>query len=388
VSAYNVRDAALLIVDDEPTGWGLLKEILAARGFNRIDIATSGQEALEKIKQRPYDLVLLDLVMPDVDGFTVCRTIRNSAGFERLPIIVQTYLDKPGDRARAFAAGATDLVAKPINAAELEARVRIHLENRAMLAELSLYKQRLESEMDAAQRIQNAAVPQRAVYEALAESHNLHVDGYLRASSQLGGDSWSIRRLDTTKVSVYTLDFSGHGVNAALNAVRLDALMSGAVDKALDPAAMLQYLNAEICRVVPVGQFATLFYGVLDCERRVLRYASAGAPPVLYWSHHSAPPEAWEGSDLALGLSSTTRYTEKTATFAPGAQLFLYSDGLTYPFGGTASLNDAGVQALLSETDMSRAFRLLRDRVEQDFPQPLRDDVTLVAIRQGETYAS
>ena len=133
MSAYNVRDAALLIVDDEPTGWGLLKEILAARGFNRIDIATSGQEALEKIKQRPYDLVLLDLVMPDVDGFTVCRTIRNSLGFERLPIIVQTYLDKPGDRARAFAAGATDLVAKPINAAELEARVRIHLENRALI---------------------------------------------------------------------------------------------------------------------------------------------------------------------------------------------------------------------------------------------------------------
>lgn len=388
MSAYNLRDAALLIVDDEATGWGLLKEILAARGFDRVDVAQSGQEALEKIQQSPYDLVLLDLVMPDVDGFTVCRTIRSMPGFARLPIIVQTYLDKPGDRARAFAAGATDLVAKPINAAELEARVRIHLENRAMLAELTLYKQRLESEMNAAQRIQNAAVPQRSVYEALAESHNLHIDGYLRASSQLGGDSWSVRRLDATKIAVYTLDFSGHGVNAALNAVRLDALMTGAGEKALHPGALLHYLNIEICRVVPVGQFATLFYGVIDCERRELRYASAGAPPVLYWPHAAAPAAAWEDSDLALGLSSTTRYSEKTAAFAPGAQLFLYSDGLTYPFGGAASLNDAGVQSLLSETDIHRAFRLLRDRVEQDFPQPLRDDVTLVAIRFGETHAS
>lgn len=119
----------ILVVDDEDLNREMLCELLDALGYHAI-LAANGAEALAKLSPA-IDLVLLDLLMPGMDGFEVARRIRTSPGFADLPIIMLTGLGSPEDRQRAVEAGANDLVAKPIDAAELMARMAALLKTKA-----------------------------------------------------------------------------------------------------------------------------------------------------------------------------------------------------------------------------------------------------------------
>ena len=113
----------ILVVDDTPLNVKLLADRLSAVGYD-IATATSGEEALEKVKQWQPDLVLLDVIMPGMNGYEVCRKIRNDIGNGILPVIMITALDPEEERVKGLDAGADDFLTKPVNVAELEARVR------------------------------------------------------------------------------------------------------------------------------------------------------------------------------------------------------------------------------------------------------------------------
>lgn len=130
----------ILVVDDQVLIRELIRAYLNAGGYRNLSFAEDGDEALEKIEEEKPDLVILDLQMPRLGGLDVCTAVRATPHQADLPILVQTAADSPEDRARIFAVGATDMVGKPINDAELLARVGIHLQNRHMLRQLSVYR--------------------------------------------------------------------------------------------------------------------------------------------------------------------------------------------------------------------------------------------------------
>ena len=132
-----IRASRILIVDDQKMVRELLKIYLTSGGYENLLFAADGDEALEKIANEDPDLVVLDLQMPRMSGLEVCRTLRADPKHELLPVLVQTAADSAEDRKEIFNAGATDMVGKPINDAELRARVGIHLQNRHMLGQLS-----------------------------------------------------------------------------------------------------------------------------------------------------------------------------------------------------------------------------------------------------------
>jgi adenylate cyclase len=143
--------ARILIVDDTPLNVKLLGDRLASRGY-QIETAESGSRALEMIEQRQPDLVLLDVVMPEMNGYEVCRRIRNELGSHMLPIIMVTALDPDEERAKGLDAGADDFLTKPVNMAELEARVKslLRIKNlyekiQAQADELGEWNSKLES---------------------------------------------------------------------------------------------------------------------------------------------------------------------------------------------------------------------------------------------------
>jgi len=119
----------ILVVDDEELNREMLRELLDALGYHAV-LAANGPEALAKLSHG-IDLVLLDLLMPGMDGFEVARRIRASPAFAGLPIIMLTGLGSREDRQRAVEAGANDLVAKPIDAADLLARMAALLGTKA-----------------------------------------------------------------------------------------------------------------------------------------------------------------------------------------------------------------------------------------------------------------
>ena len=115
--------AKILVVDDTPKNVKLLADILTARGYNVVT-AASGAEALSQVEAERPDLVLLDVVMPEMSGYEVCRKLRSNPATELLPVVMVTALDPGEERVKGIEAGADDFLTKPINQAELLARVK------------------------------------------------------------------------------------------------------------------------------------------------------------------------------------------------------------------------------------------------------------------------
>jgi putative two-component system response regulator len=136
----------ILVVDDQPQNIELLEAYLAPQGYEVVS-AASGEEALQKLAQNPVDLILLDVMMPGMDGFEVTRRIRKDPLHRLLPIILVTALRETEDRVKGIEAGCDDFLSKPVDKVELLARVRSLLKVKAYNDLLSNYRAELESEV-------------------------------------------------------------------------------------------------------------------------------------------------------------------------------------------------------------------------------------------------
>ena len=138
--------ATVLVVDDTPANLGVVLELLGSTGM-RVLVAESGHRALELVARQPVDLVLLDVMMPGLDGFATCAEIRKNPAWSDVPIIFMTAVDEPAQKVRALETGAVDYINKPVHPPEVLARVRTHLDLRAARHELKQQNMRLESEI-------------------------------------------------------------------------------------------------------------------------------------------------------------------------------------------------------------------------------------------------
>jgi len=146
-----VSDARILVVDDTPTNVRLLADLLSINGF-AVLTAASGREGLARAAADSPDLILLDIMMPDLDGFTVCEQLKTNAALQDVPVIFLTALYETLDKVRAFSVGGVDYLTKPFEPRELLARVRTHLALRQARRELEVQNNRLREEIEAHRR--------------------------------------------------------------------------------------------------------------------------------------------------------------------------------------------------------------------------------------------
>ncbi|CAO3407552.1 PP2C family protein-serine/threonine phosphatase [Azospirillum largimobile] len=383
--ADGLAGARVLVVDDNRINRHLLLALLERGGITLVEQAEDGQEALARMERFNPDLVLLDLMMPQMDGFEMCRILRADPRWKSLPVLVQSSLNRVEDRTRAFLAGATDYVTKPINAVELLARVRIQLRKRAMLRDLEQYHSRTESELALARAMQGRLLPGPERLAELEAATGIAIDAHFAPSSELGGDFWGIDRLPGGRVAVYMVDFSGHGVGAALNTFRLDAICRQIGSAELTPAEFLAAMNRRLCGLLPSGQFATMLTGLIDPVAGVFHYASAGSTAPMMWLPGDGAPRMGDGSGLPLGLLASADYDSRQLPMPPGARLFFYSDAaIEIPLEGDGGgvLDEPGLAALLAgrlhEPDGTR----LLDRLLADLHAtgPVDDDLTALLL--------
>jgi PleD family two-component response regulator len=117
----------ILIVDDTTKNIQVLGNMLYSKGYN-ISVATSGKEALESVKAKTPDLILLDIQMPEMDGFEVCKNLKSNPSTKEIPVIFLTAVTDPEKIVHGFELGAVDYITKPLNPAELFMRVATHIE--------------------------------------------------------------------------------------------------------------------------------------------------------------------------------------------------------------------------------------------------------------------
>jgi sigma-B regulation protein RsbU (phosphoserine phosphatase) len=168
--------------------------------------------------------------------------------------------------------------------------------------ELEAYRQRVDLELQSARETQSFLLPNESTLNAIRLIHRISVDSYFKPCSELGGDYGSIRNLDDQYVAVLIADFSGHGVNAALNTFRLHALLDNTDEQADNPAAFLEQLNVRLSPLLPTGQYATVFYGVIDRANNLLRYSSAATPSPLIIMPGTKKPVIGNGEGFPLGM--------------------------------------------------------------------------------------
>jgi Serine phosphatase RsbU, regulator of sigma subunit len=300
-------------------------------------------------------------------------------------VLVQSSLNRAEDRARAFAAGATDYVTKPINAVELLARVRIHLQNRTLLHDLRHFRQRTESELALARKMQERLMP---APERLAEAEavtGVAIHAHFAPSSELGGDFWDLRRDGRGRPVLIVVDFSGHGVGAALNTFRLHAICQQMDFADFSPSAFLATVNKRLCVLLPNGQFATMLAGVADLAENRFVYASAGSTKPMVWAPGDAAPALGDSAGLPLGLLSSAEYEERSVPLPPGGRLFLYSDGAIEIPVGDDVLDEPGLAALIAErmteADSQRFLGSLLEALRAT--GPIDDDLTALLLTRA-----
>lgn len=380
-----LTQAKVLIVDDNRINRHLLTALLDREGVLCIEHAADGKEALEKLANFPADLILLDLMMPNMDGFEMCRLLREDPRLADIPVLVQSSLNQAEDRGRAFAVGATDYISKPLNAGELIARARIHLENRALLRELDAFHRAAAAELALAWRMQERLLPSAARLKRLRDWRGLSVAARFMPSSELGGDIWDFRDDGPDGVTVFIADFSGHGVGAALNTFRLHAVARQTDLTAASPADFLSKINQKLTGLLPPGQFATMLAGTFDPENDAFIYASAGATKPMVWPPGAADPIIGDSDGLPLGLTADAEYENRILPFAAGARLFLYSDAAIEIAAGDDVLDHHGLARLaaarLAATDDAELFL---DQLIDDLRAvgEIDDDLTAALIRR------
>ena len=180
------------------------------------------------------------------------------------------------------------------------------------------------------------------------------------------------------------VDFSGHGINAALNTFRLHALLDSDRQHADDPATFLQHLNRRISPLLPAGQYATMFYGVIDSNSDIMTYAGAATPSPLVFLPDRDEPLVGSGVGFPIGMFDGSTYENLQLPFPVGASLLLYSDAVTegkMPDGGR--LEEAGlIQVLidcLKDRPRENLVETLTARLDSLLDQPLADDLTIVS---------
>jgi DNA-binding response OmpR family regulator len=144
--------ASILVVDDHPTNLGVLFDHLQLAGF-KVLTAEDGETALKRVGHFKPDLILLDIMMPGIDGFETCRRFKADKDLQDIPIIFMTALTDAVDKVKGFAAGAVDYVTKPVDVSEVLARIQTHLTLRNLQQELQLANHQLTEQVQELDRL-------------------------------------------------------------------------------------------------------------------------------------------------------------------------------------------------------------------------------------------
>jgi len=391
IAQERLHNALILVVDDLEINRKTLVQSLRSHSYKNIITATNGSEALQLTYDRRPDIVILDLMMPEMDGLSYCKAIRNQREFDRMPILVQTAVSNQEHKISAFDLGANDYVSKPVDASELSARTAVHLVQRFLIADLDNYKTSIEMEMHSAKQMQNRLMPNRAYVDMCERMFNMQIDSYFETSSDFGGDYWGIRMLSDKRLAVYQFDFAGHGMSAAMNVFRMHTLMQECSYASGDPGNFLTTLNHHLYPLIERNEFATMFYGIIDTESNCLIYATAAMHAALLFKRGLEAPVSLEARGFPMGALIDTTYTSIYAPFSAGDLLLLFSDCLIESTNAKGEfLGDDAVHSNVRKTLNANprhkpkdVIEALLEQLRSHAPGPLFDDLTISAYARN-----
>ena len=328
MSGLDLANARVLVVDDNEMNRDLLARRLERLGCT-VDTADGGRTGLERIQSGDYQLIMLDIMMPDIDGLTVLKRVRETWSKTELPVIMATARDEGSDVAEALSLGANDYVTKPLDFKVVRARVENVLGYARAVSELRQTNERMNRDLEAAARVQASLLPNKSI-----EVEGAKFTWQYRPCDELAGDGLNVFKRDNEHVAMYVMDVSGHGVAAALLSVSVTHHLTQMIghDEATQPggpspAWLARNLNT-LFPMESVGRhYFTFLYGVLNVKSRTFRFVSAGSPgPVVI--HADGSSEIHDVPAVPIGMFPDSEYEDTLIELQAGDRMYLHTDGL------------------------------------------------------------
>lgn len=392
-----VTAAHILVVDDIESNRRLLARIIASPEY-RLDFAADGQEALTRLAADDYDLVIVDIMMPILNGYEMLTKLKADEKLRHIPVIVISALSDMDTVVRCIEVGAEDYLTKPFNRILLQARIAASLEKKRLRDREQEYMQVVQNEMQIAQRIQADFLPRE-----LPQLQGWDIATAFRPAHQVAGDLYDAFALPGGRIGLVVADVCDKGIGAALfmalvrTLVRVFAEMArpdpgiehGLARATLGALSSVRRTNDYLIEHhIRSNMFASLFFGVLDPERCSLAYVNAGHDPPFVIEHGQVR-ERLTKTGPAVGTLRGAEYSWRETHFEPGTLLLCYTDGVTDARDASGAFyTDRRLASLAMSCAESATAAEIVAAVERDVSEFAgsdvhQDDVTLLAVRRN-----
>lgn len=404
VSKVNSSTETILVVDDDTDILALLEMSLRSDGFNVIT-ASDGMEGLERAKTDLPDLILLDVMMPYMDGLQVIEKLKSDSDTSSIPVMWITAKSQTEDKLKGLETGGDDYITKPFDLREVSARINAVLGrtrpvkyiNPLISAMGEGFSEEgvaeLGSHLQAAAEIQMKLLPDKPPVYPGFEFATM-----FRSSTSVSGDLYDFIPLSETRIGVVLGDVKGHGIPAALLMVMIQTASRLLCNETDSPSTVLKRINTLLFHNTDLEQFATMVYGILDLDTGLFTYANGGhCPPIHFISgkdttgtlnHNRSKVELLETGGMLIGAFDIATFSSDTSQLSPGDVLILYTDGVTETEGVKPNDfygEDRLIECLSRNLDQSAETLcevLQSDLLDFSGTTQLKDDRAVVVIKR------
>ena len=327
-------------MDDAKANLDILVEGL--KPDHKLSLALTGEMALQIAARTPPDLVLLDIMMPGLDGYEVCRRMRQMPETAEVPIMFLSSLEEVQNKTRGFEAGANDYLTKPFEMLEVKARVRSLLKAKAYS---DAVKEQLAADLRVAREIQMGILPHD--FTAVEKAYHVSFGAILEPAREVGGDLYGVCAAGPERLMIFLGDVSGKGIPASMFMVRTVSLAGLLAREIAEPKRILERLNDELSADNASHMFVTFLCAVFEPATRRLTLASGGHCYPLLLPADGPPCWITKTIGTALGFDSGLEFQAVELTLSDGDAVVFYTDGVSEAFNPERELY--GSERLLAE---------------------------------------
>jgi sigma-B regulation protein RsbU (phosphoserine phosphatase) len=353
--------------------------------------ADDGESALNLLQTQDFDLILLDVMMPRIDGYRVLERLKAEGRLHNIPVIMISALNEVASVVRCIELGAVDYLAKPFDPVLLRARVGASLEKKRLRDEVRAHGARMAEELESARQLQLGMVPTH--FPEPTAARPIEIFATMEPAREVGGDLYDFFETEDGTLCFLIGDVSGKGVASALfmarakNVIRLVTRLLRGEDGAQPTSAeIVAAVNRELCQDNAMMMFVSLFFGMLDPRTGDLQFTNAGHNPP-YHIDAAGMAAVTDAKGRPLGARGDSVYRTGTLHLAAGSTLYLFTDGITEATNhGDELFSEARLEAVLRRTSGGSPRELIAavDQAVRSHANgaPQSDDITVLAIRR------
>ncbi len=308
---------SILVVDDNPLNLKLLETALSKEGYTILK-APNGPKAREIADEKRPELILLDIMMPEEDGFEVIKKLKNNSNTASIPVIFLTGVSEIDSKLAGFELGAVDYITKPFHSLEVSARVRLHL--RLSHATNAL----IASQAAKLKQIEKA---QSSMLVTPQQIPDAKFGIYYLALQEAGGDFYDVLDITDDIFGYFVGDFAGHDIETSYLTSSVKALLKQNCTPMYQPLESIKLINDVLVDVLPVGKYLTSCYARLNRRNKQMTIINCGHPPAVYVPKDGDARLIQMDGDI-LGMFKDVVFGKETVRVLPGDRFFLYSDGM------------------------------------------------------------